>query len=409
MTRQTNGNTVEMVMELLIENGFDGFADVLQILLNEAMKIERDHVLGAAPYERCETRKGHANGYKPKTVDTRMGRITVDVPQVRGDVQFYPSSLEKGCRSERALKLAIAEMYVKGISTRRVNGVLEKLCGLEISSTQVSRAASLLDEELEKWRRRKLEEYPYLILDAHYEKVRKNGSIRSCAVFTAIGINGDGKREILGVSVSLSESEVHWRAFLKSLLDRGLHGVRFIVSDAHDGLKAALRALFNGVLWQRCQFHLQRNSQAYVPTKAMASQVTQDIRDIFNAPNGELAHIRLKYYVEKYAETAPELAEWMEENLPEGLTVFQLPQPHRKRLRTTNMLERLHEEMNRRTRVARLFPNEASLLRLVSAIVIEISEEWIAGKRYLNMNAENENADKNVNSNKKRNYRKNVA
>ena len=409
MTRQTNGNTVEMVMELLIENGFDGFADVLQILLNEAMKIERDHVLGAAPYERCETRKGHANGYKPKTVDTRMGRITVDVPQVRGDVQFYPSSLEKGCRSERALKLAIAEMYVKGISTRRVNGVLEKLCGLEISSTQVSRAASLLDEELEKWRRRKLEEYPYLILDAHYEKVRKNGSIRSCAVFTAIGINGDGKREILGVSVSLSESEVHWRAFLKSLLDRGLHGVRFIVSDAHDGLKAALRALFNGVLRQRCQFHLQRNSQAYVPTKAMASQVTQDIRDIFNAPNGELAHIRLKYYVEKYAETAPELAEWMEENLPEGLTVFQLPQPHRKRLRTTNMLERLHEEMNRRTRVARLFPNEASLLRLVSAIVIEISEEWIAGKRYLNMNAENENADKNVNSNKKRNYRKNVA
>ena len=409
MTRQTDGNTIETVMELLIENGLDGFADIMRILLNETMKIERDHALGAGPYERSETRKGHANGYKPKTVDTRMGRVTVDVPQVRGDVQFYPSSLEKGCRSERALKLAIAEMYVKGISTRRVNGVLEKMCGLEISSTQVSRVATLLDEELDTWRQRPLEAYPYLVLDAHYEKVRQNGAVCSCAVFTAIGITPDGKREILGVSVSLSEAEVHWRAFLKSLLERGLHGVQYIVSDAHEGLQAAVRALFNGVLWQRCQFHLQRNAQAYVPTKAMQSQVTEDIRDIFNAPNGDLAQMRLKYYVEKYAESAPQLAEWMEANLPEGLTVFELPESHRKRMRTTNMLERLHEEINRRTRVARLFPNEASLLRLVSAIEMEISEDWIAGKRYLNMNAENENVDKNVNSNKKRIYRKNVA
>jgi transposase-like protein len=409
MTRQTHGNTVETVVELLIENGFDGFADVMRILLNEAMKIERDHALGAGPYERSDTRKGHANGYKPKTVDTRIGRLTVEIPQVRGDVQFYPSALEKGCRSERALKLAIAEMYVKGISTRRVNGILEKMCGLEISSTQVSRVAALLDEELQTWRERPLEAYPYLVLDAHYEKVRQNGSVRSCAVFTAIGVNPDGKREILGVSVSLSEAEVHWRAFLKSLLDRGLHGVRYIVSDAHEGLKAALQALFHGTLWQRCQFHLQRNAQAYVPTKAMQPQVAQDIRDIFNAPNGDLARIRLAYYVEQYAQSAPKLAEWMETDLPEGLTVFELPESHRKRMRTTNMLERLHEEINRRTRVARLFPNEASLLRLVSAIEMEISEDWIAGKRYVTINAENENDDKNVNSNKKKIYRKNVA
>jgi len=409
MTRQTHGNTVEMVMELLIENGFDGFADVMRILLNEAMKIERDHALGAGPYERSDTRKGHANGYKPKTVDTRIGRLTVEVPQVRGDVQFYPSALEKGCRSERALKLAIAEMYVKGISTRRVNGILEKMCGLEISSTQVSRVATLLDEELQTWRERPLEAYPYLVLDAHYEKVRQNGSVRSCAVFTAIGVNPDGKREILGVSVSLSEAEVHWRAFLKSLLDRGLYGVRYIVSDAHEGLKAALQALFHGTLWQRCQFHLQRNAQAYVPSKAMQPQVAQDIRDIFNAPNGDLARMRLAHYVEQYAQSAPKLAEWMETDLPEGLTVFELPESHRKRMRTTNMLERLHEEINRRTRVARLFPNEASLLRLVSAIEMEISEDWIAGKRYVTINAENENDDKNVNSIKKRIYRKNVA
>ena len=409
MAHRQQGNAFDDAMELLIENGFDGMANVLQILLNEAMKIEREDALAAGAYQRTPDRKGYANGYKPKTVDTRMGRITVDVPQVRGDIDFYPSALEKGCRSERALKVAIAEMYVKGISTRRVTGVLEKMCGLEISSMQVSRASKMLDEELEKWRNRKLGEYPYLILDAHYEKVRINGSVQSCAVFTAIGINTDGKREILGVSVSLSEAEVHWREFLKSLLDRGLHGVQLITSDAHSGLKAARQSLFNGVLWQRCQFHLQQNAQAYVPRKTMQKQVHDDIADVFAGPNGELAQERLKYYVEKYAVSAPQLSEWMEENLPEGLTVFQLPAKHRKRMRTSNSLERLHEEINRRTRVARLFPNEASLLRLVSAIEMEISEDWVAGKRYLNMNVEMENENESANSKEKRIYRRNVA
>ena len=409
MAHRQHGNVFDDAMELLIENGFDGMANVLQILLNEAMKIEREDVLAAGAYQRTPDRKGYANGYKPKTVDTRMGRMIVDVPQVRGDVEFYPSALEKGCRSERALKVAIAEMYVKGISTRRVTAVLEKMCGLEISSMQVSRASKMLDEELGKWRTRKLGEYPYLILDAHYEKVRINGSVQSCAVFTAIGINTDGNREIIGVSVSLSEAEVHWREFLKSLLGRGLHGVRLITSDAHAGLKAARQSLFNGVRWQRCQFHLQQNAQAYVPKKAMQKQLHDDIADVFAAPNGELAQIRLTYYVEKYAKSAPPLSEWLEENIPEGLTVFELPAKHRKRMRTSNSLERLHEEINRRTRVARLFPNEESLLRLVSAIEMEISEDWIAGKRYLNMQTEMENENESANSKEKRIYRKNVA
>ena len=409
MAHREHGNAFDDAMELLIENGFDGMADVLRILLNEAMKIEREDALAAGAYQRTPDRRGYANGFKPKTVDTRMGRIAVDVPQVRGDVEFYPSALEKGCRSERALKVAIAEMYVKGISTRRVTSVLEKMCGLQISSTQVSRAAKILDEELNNWRNRPLGEYPYLILDAHYEKVRQNGSVQSCAVFTAIGVNTDGKREILGVSVSLSEAEVHWREFLRSLLDRGLHGVRLISSDAHSGLGAARQSLFNGVLWQRCQFHLQRNAQAYVPKKTMQKKVSEDIADIFAAPSGELAQMRLKYYVEKYAVSASGLSEWMEENLPEGLTVFQLPAKHRKRMRTTNPLERLHEELNRRTRVARLFPNEASLLRLVSAIEMEISEDWVAGKRYLDMKTEMENENESANSGQKRIYRKNVA
>lgn len=408
MTHDEHGNAFNDAMELLIENGFDGMADVLRILLNEAMKIDRENTLCAGAYQRTAQRKGYANGFKPKTVDTRMGRITVDVPQVRDGVDFYPSALEKGCRSERALRVAIAEMYVKGISTRRVTNVLEKMCGLDISSTQVSRAAEVLDAELNKWRNRTLGQYPYLILDAHYEKVRQNGSVQSCAVFTAIGVNAEGKREILGVSVSLSEAEVHWRAFLKSLLDRGLHGVRFISSDAHEGLAAARQSLFNGVPWQRCQFHLQQNAQAYVPKKTMLKEVSDDIADIFDAPSGLLADTRLKYYIEKYSESAPKLSQWMEENLPEGLTVFKLPKKHQKRMRTTNPLERLHEEINRRTHVARLFPNEVSLLRLVSAIEMEISEEWLAGKRYLNMTVKMENENESADSKEKRIYRKNV-
>lgn len=415
MTRQNNDNKLDAVMEMLIENGFEGFAEVMRILLNEAMKIEREQVLGAQPYERTDNRRGYANGYKPKTVDTRMGRLCVDVPQVRGDINFYPSSLEKGCRSERALKLAIAEMYVKGISTRRVTDVLEKMCGLDITSVQVSRAAEMLDEQLAKWRNRPLGEYPYLMLDAHYEKVRKNGCVRDCAILTAVGINTDGKREVLGVSVAISEAEPHWRAFLKSLKTRGLSGVKYVVSDDHDGLKNALKAEMTGVLWQRCQCHLQRNAASYVPRMSMRSQVAEDLRDVFNAKDRPSAEERLEKCVEKYEKSAPELAQWMQENIPDGLNVFALPKKHRKRMRTTNTLERLNQEVNRRTRVARLFPNEESLLRLVSAIEMEISEDWIADKRYLtftrhlcggmDVESEGESAD----SNDERIYRKKVA
>jgi transposase-like protein len=392
-------------MELVNQNGLEAVTDTLRILFNEAMKIERDQVLGAGLYERSENRKGYANGYKPKTLDTRMGKIAVSVPQVRGELEFYPSALDKGCRSERALKLAIAEMYVQGVSTRRVTEVLEKMCGLSISSTQVSRVAQILDEQLDKWRNRALGRYPYLVLDAHYEKVRQAGSVVSCAILTAIGIDCEGRRSILGVSVSLSEAETHWREFLGGLQARGLNGVVYVVSDDHDGLKAALNATMPGVLWQRCQCHLQRNAMAYVPKVSMRKAVHNDIRDVFNAPDRDQAQKRLRLYVQKYEKVASKLSAWMEENLPEGLTVFALPEEHRRRMRTTNMLERVHEEVNRRTRVAGLFPNEASLLRLVSAVLMELSEEWQTGKRYLNMDVENADPA----SSQKRIYRKNVA
>jgi putative transposase len=405
MTQGKNNNLLASLMQMVNENGLEAVAETFRILLNEAMKIERDQSLGAGLYERTDNRQGYANGYKPKTVDTRMGKLMVNVPQVRGGVQFYPSALEKGCRSERALKLAIAEMYVQGVSTRRVTDVLEKMCGLTVSSTQVSRVAQILDEELEKWRNRPLGEYPYLVLDAHYEKVRTAGSVVSCALLTAIGIDTDGRRSILGVSVSLSEAETHWREFLKSLQQRGLNGVKYVVSDDHDGLKAALNATMPGVLWQRCQCHLQRNAASYVPKIKMRKRVHNDIRDIFNAPDRKSAEERLKSYVAKYEKTAAKLSVWMEENLTEGLTVFALPEGHRKRMRTTNMLERVHEEINRRTRVAGLFPNEASLLRLVSAVLMELSEEWETGKRYLNMDVENNDSA----SEQNKIYRKKVA
>jgi len=379
----SESNPLDQMIQVLDEHGFDGMARAFGILVNEAMKIERSETLGAGPYERTSHRRGYANGFKPKTLATRVGKVELQVPQTR-DVEFYPKSLERGVRSERALKLAVAEMYVQGVSTRKVTQITSELCGLDVSSSQVSRATQLLDEELQSWRSRPLGKLPYLIVDARYEKVRHGGSVVDCAVLVAVGVLPNGKRTVLGVSAKLSEAEVHWREFLQSLVDRGLHGVELITSDAHEGLKAARKGVFPGVPWQRCQFHLQQNASAYVPKITMRSEVASDLRGVFNAPDKNEAERLLKLATEKYRDSAPRLADWMEQNVPEGLTVFTRPAAHRRRLRTSNMLERLNKEIKRRTRVATLFPNEASLLRLVSAVLAEVDEEWQTGKTYLN-------------------------
>lgn len=382
MTHPIQSTDLQDAVQLLADNGFEGMADAIQILFNEAMKIERTQYIGAEPYQRTEQRRSYANGFKPKTVNSRMGKLELKVPQTR-DGDFYPSALERGERSERALKLAVAEMYVQGVSTRKVAKITAELCGLEVSSTQVSRAAKLLDEELETWRNRPLDQIEYLILDARYEKVRVAGSVRDCAVLVAIGIQPGGHRSVLGVSVSLSEAEVHWREFLVSLKQRGLHGVKLIVSDAHEGLKAARHATFAGVTWQRCQFHLAQNAMQHTPKVELRKQVADDIRNIFAARNAHDANDELGRFVERYKDTAPKLANWAEANIPEGLAIFTLPAEHRKRMRTTNMLERQNRELKRRTRVATLFPNEASLLRLVTAVLVELSDEWETGIKYL--------------------------
>lgn len=387
MAQRVHNNNINELIELISQQGFEGMAEAAVTLMNEAMRLERGRHLQAQPYERTEERQGYANGYKPKSLKTQLGLLNLSVPQVRGSEEgFYPSFLEQGIRSERALKSALSEMYIQGVSTRRVKEITEKLCGFEISSTEVSRVNKSLDEVFEKWRNRPLGEMVYLILDARYEKVRKDGCVIDNAVLIAHGIDKQGKRHILGVSVSLSEQESHWRAFLQSLVERGLHGILLITSDAHMGLKAAKQAVFPSVPWQRCQFHLQQNAQSYVPKKSMKKEVASSLRAIFNAPNRTEADRLLVMAIKKYQEKAPDLAHWIEEAIPEGLTVFAFPENHRSKLRTSNLAERVNKEIKRRTRIVGIFPNVKSCERLVSALIIEIDEEWQQEKNvYLTM------------------------
>lgn len=382
MTYQDDFTLPTELLEQVAEQGLDFIPELVRIVVNTAMQVERQKHLGVGPYERSAERQGHSNGFKPKTVTTRIAPITFDIPQVR-EGGFYPKALEKGLRSERALMMALAEMYVQGVSTRRVAAITEKLCGSGVSSAQVSRAATMLDEVLEPWRNRPLGEIIYLYLDALYEKVRVDGQVRDAAVLIASGVKLDGKRLILGVSVSLGEQEQHWRDFLQSLVERGMNGVELIISDAHVGLQAARKAVFSGILWQRCQFHMQQNASQYVPRQSMKREVAADIRAIFNAPDRDQAEAQLQKTVGKYAQSASRLADWLEGNIPEGLTVFAFPEDHRRRIRTVNSLERLCLEIRRRTRVARIFPNEDSCLRLVSAVLMERSETWETGRIYL--------------------------
>jgi transposase-like protein len=387
MAMRVETNPLEAAYAALLENGLDGAGEALRILVNEAAKIERSAFLGARPYERTETRRDYANGFKPKTVLTRHGELTFQVPQVRSS-DFYPSALEKGTRTDQAVNLALAEMYVQGVSTRRVIDVLQRLLGPEISlsSAQVSRAAAKLDEGLRAWRERPLGETPYLFLDARYEKVRLEGRIVDCAVLIAVGIEASGKRRVLGCEVATSEAEINWRRFLESLLARGLKGVTLIIADDHAGLKAARRAVLPSVPWQRCQFHLQQNAGALTTRQEARKTVAAQMRAIFNAPDRTEAERLLKAALTLWCKEHPKLAEWAETAIPESLTVFDFPAAHRIRLRTTNGQERINRELRRRTRVASIFPNPDSCLRLVSALLAELDDEWMTGKVYLNFN-----------------------
>ena len=314
MTYQSDLNANDL-FEQLLSSGLEGLPQLLSMIFNEAMKLERSRYLSAGSYERTSERVSHANGFKPKCLKTRMGALDLSVPQTR-DSQFYPSILEKGMRSERALVASVAEMYFQGVSTRKVTQVMEELCGFEITSTQVSNCTKQLDEELKAWRERPFDSnYRYVYLDAIYEKIRYEGCVRSCAVLVAIGINDEGQRDILSLSIQLSEAELHWRGFLQSLHKRGLQGTKLFISDAHTGLKAARQAVFPSVPWQRCHFHLAQNAQNYVSKKADAKKVGKIIRNILTAETLEEAQQRLSQAI-KTLEDMPQLAAWMEENIP---------------------------------------------------------------------------------------------
>lgn len=374
------------LINLLFDDGLqNALPRIAEILMNAAMLLEREKHIGAAPYQRGTERNGYANGFKPRNFQTGIGALELSVPQVReSDSPFRTLLLEKGSRSDRALKSAIATMYVEGVSTRRLTRIMEQMCGFEVSSGQVSNLNKQLDSEFAKWRTRPLPGISSLTLDATYYKVRIDGVVRDCATLIAHGIRrDDGKRMILGVSCALSEAEVHWRGFLAGLKERGIGIPDLVTSDAHSGLKAALKASLNGTPWQRCQFHLQQNAQEYVTKQHLKGKVASDIKVIFNADDRAHAEERLKDFVKTYGESQPRLAAWAEENLPEGFAVFAFPEAHRKRLRTSNACENVNGQIKKRTRVVGLFPSEESLLRLVTGLLIEISETWETGKTYL--------------------------
>jgi transposase-like protein len=341
-------------------------------------------LLGAAKSERTASRTGYRSGSYTRSLITRVGAIELTVPQDRQG-RFSTEVFERYQRSEKALVSALAEMYVQGVSTRKVKAITEELCGHAFSPSAISSIVKRLDHQLNEFATRRLEEdYPYLILDARYERVREGGHIRSQAVLIAIGINWDGRRCILGVELASRESRTSWREFLLALRARGLSGVEFVVTDDHEGLKAAIREVVPEAVWQRCYVHFLRNALDHLPRKA-DDDCLRELRWLYDRRDLAEARADLAAWLAKWSAKYPKLCEWVEESIEETFSFYRLPVQHHKHLKSTNMLERLNEEIKRRTHVVRIFPNAASCLRLVRALAVETHETWIEATRYLNM------------------------
>lgn len=367
-------------------NGEDPLKALLRHTIQQVLEEELTAFLKAEPYTRSEERRGYRNGYKPRTLKTRVGRLELMVPKDR-EGRFQTELFEKYQRNEKALVLAIIEMYVQGVSTRKVKKITEELCGLEISKSQVSTLAKGLDKEVGTWRMRPLKKrYPYLVVDARVERIRRDGSIVPQSTLIVVGIDNEGYREVLGVWCADSESEASWSMVFRELKERGLHRVSYVVSDDHTGLTNAIACQFQGTIWQRCQVHFIRNVLSKVPKKDR-DLVLALLRDITGASSLESARNRLNEAVETLHASHPKAADLLDKHGEEMLAVYALPTHHRKRMRTTNMLERFNEEIKRRTRVVRIFPNEQSCIRLVSALAMEENENWME-RKYLNMETE---------------------
>lgn len=367
-------------------NGEDPLQGLLRHTIQQVLEEELTAFLNAEPYVRTKKRRGYRNGYKPRMLKTRVGRLELMVPKDR-DGKFQTKMFEKYQRNEKALMLAIAEMYVQGVSTRKVKKITEELCSLEISKSQVSALAKNLDEEVKKWRIRPLtKHYPYLVVDARYERIRRDGAVIPQGVLLVVGIDEEGYREVLSVWCADSESEASWSMVFRDLKERGLSGVSYVVSDDHTGLTNAIHRYFQGAVWQRCQVHFIRNVRAMVSQRDRG-KIQAHLHEITGSSSLESARKRIHEAVDALTESHPNVAEMIDEYSEEVLAVYALPEQHRKRMKSTNMLERYNQELKRRTHVIRIFPNEQACVRLISAMAMEQNEEWME-RKYLTMNVE---------------------
>lgn len=376
--------TGKIDVQALLGSEDDYLRAMVSAIVEATLEAEMTVSLGAEKGERSVRRLGYRSGYYTRSLVTRVGTLELRVPQDR-DGRFSTRLFERYQRSEKALVAALAEMYVQGVSTRKVKAITEELCGHAFSASSISEINKKLDGELAAFASRRLEEaYPYLIVDARYEKVREAGVITSQAVLIAIGVDLEGRRNVLGVELANRESSSSWKAFLASLKSRGLQGVEFVVSDNHEGLKRAIREVLPEAAWQRCYVHFLRNALDYVPRK-VDDDCLQELRWFYD--RRDLSEVRqdLARWLAKWQGKYPKLCDWVEDNVEETLTYYRLPRQHHKHMKSTNMLERLNQELKRRTHVVRIFPNAASCLRLIRALAVETHENWLEATRYLNM------------------------
>lgn len=374
---------IKEIQKVLLDDS-DFLRTLVQDNLQKLLEAEFEHYLQAKPYERTESRRGYRNGSYSRKIKTRVGTIELDVIRDR-EGNFSTELFRRYSRSEQSFLLSLVEMYLQGVSTRKVKQIVETLCGINISKSHVSKLSKELDQTIESWRHRRLtKSYPYLVIDARYEDIREKGLVSSQAVMLVIGIDEEGYREILSVDIGDSESEEEWSKVFNGLKERGLKGVIYGVSDDHKGLVNAFKRTFQGVSWQRCQVHFMRNFMSKLKRKE-AKEYIEQLKDIFSAPDILRARQRRDELVKALETKKPAVARWLDEQIEYCFTVYQLPAEHRKRMRTTNMIERFNQELLRRSRVIRIFPDRGSCIRLFGSMCIEQTEMWLGGPKYLDM------------------------
>lgn len=381
---KAEGKTEARELKGLLAGDEDYLRAMIEAMVQAALEAEMSEALGAEKGERTGLRVGYRSGYYRRALITRVGTLELRVPQDRQG-RFSTELFERYQRAEKALVASLVEMYVQGVSTRKVKSVTEELCGHSFSASAISAMVKKLDGELKAFAERRLSEaFPYLILDARYERVREGGVIGSQAVLIAVAVDWEGRRQVLGVALANRESRSSWGEFPLGLKARGLHGVEFVVSDDHPGLKKAVQEVLPEAAWQRCYVHFLRNALDYVPRK-VDDDCLQELRWIYD--RRELAEVRrdLAQWLAKWQGKYAKLCDWVENNLEETLTYYRLPLAHHKHMKSTNMLERLNQEIKRRTLVVRIFPNPESCLRLIRALAVETHENWLEATRYLNM------------------------